>query len=54
VGERTFRTVHWQIGFGDAVVVMTLTAPVDGSTALNQFLGKPLNDVVNSLRRKAA
>ena len=54
VGGKKFRAVHWQVGFGRSVVVITLTAPAEISPALNQFLGKPLNNVVNSLRRRAA
>jgi hypothetical protein len=52
-GEATMRVVHWQIGFGKSLVVMTLTAPVEQpmSSALSDFLGKQLNILVGSLRR---
>ncbi len=52
-GDVTMRVVHWQIGFGKSLVVMTLTAPVEQpmSRALSEFLGKPLNVLVRSLRR---
>ena len=55
-GEVTMRVVHWQIGFGRSVVVMTLTAPVEQpmSPALQEFLGRYLNVLVASLRRTGA
>lgn len=55
-GDVTMRVVHWQIGFGRSVVVMTLTAPVEQpmSSALQEFLGRPLNVLVTSLRRTGA
>lgn len=53
-GDKAYRAAYWQIGFGNTVVVMTLTGPAQLSPELSQFLGKPLNDVINSLRRKAA
>ena len=52
-GDKAYRVAYWQIGFGNTVVVMTLTAPVEVSPDLRQFLGKPLNDVISSVRRKA-
>ena len=52
VGDTAFRTVHWQIGFGNLVVGMTLTAPAEATPELTAFFGKPFNDIVRSLRRK--
>ena len=52
VGDTVFRTVHWQIGFGNMVVGMTLTAPAEATPELTAFFGKPFNDIVRSLRRK--
>lgn len=54
VGDTVFRTVHWQIGFGNLVVGMTLTAPAEATPELTAFFGKPFNDIVRSLRRKDA
>jgi hypothetical protein len=53
-GDVVYRTAHWHIGFGNSIVVMTLTAPAEASPELKQFLGKPLNNVIASVRRKRA
>lgn len=51
---KTFRRVHWQVGFGKSLVIITLTAPVPMSSELNEFLGRPLNEMIASLRRRNA
>jgi len=53
-GEKTFRTLHVQVGFGKALVVITVTAPVTQpmSPALGEFLGKPVNAMIASLRQR--
>jgi hypothetical protein len=48
------KSLHVQVGFGKSLVVITLTAPRTMSTALNQFLGGPINVMVASLRRREA
>lgn len=48
-GDKTMRVVHWQIGFGRAVVVMTVSAPMPMGETLKEFLGAPLNKTINSL-----
>ncbi len=48
-----YRRVHWQIGFGRQLVVMTLTAPAQMTPALDEFLGQPLNTAVGSLQPHA-
>lgn len=52
VGDTVLRTVHWQIGFGNLVVGMTLAAPAEATPELTAFFGKSFNDIVRSLRRK--
>jgi hypothetical protein len=48
------RIARWQIGFGTSLVVMTLTAPADGtmSPALKQFLDQDLEPLIASVRRR--
>jgi hypothetical protein len=53
-GGKVFRRVHWQVGFGKSLVIITLTAPLPMSSELNEFLGRPLNEMVSSLRRRNA
>jgi hypothetical protein len=48
-GGRTFQAMHWQIGVGNCVFTMTLTAPLPMSKELDEFLGDPLNTIVNEL-----
>jgi len=45
----TYRIVHWQIGVGRSVFVVTITAPMPMSSDLNNFLGIPLNDLIQSI-----
>lgn len=45
----TYRVVHWQIGAGNCVFTMTVTAPMPMSDDLNQFLGAPLNDIIGNI-----
>ena len=46
---KTFQAMHWQIGVGNCVFTMTLTAPLPMSKELDEFLDGPLNAVVNEL-----
>ena len=46
---KTYRVVHWQIGVREGVFVLTVTAPVPMSAELDDFLGKGLPMVVNSV-----
>ena len=48
-GGKTFQAMHWQIGVGNCVFTMTLTAPLPMSKELDEFLGEPLNTIVNKL-----
>jgi len=48
-GTKTFQAMHWQIGVGNCVFTMTLTAPLPMSKELDVFLGEPLNAIVNNL-----
>ena len=52
-GERTNRVVHWQVGAGNCVFTMTLTAPVPMSKDLDDFLSGPFNEIVNNVGCKA-
>jgi hypothetical protein len=52
-GERTYRVVHWQVGAGNCVFTMTLTAPVPMSQDLDDFLIGPLNEILNNVACKA-
>jgi hypothetical protein len=46
---KVFQAMHWQIGVGNCIFTMTLTAPLPMSKELDAFLGEPLNAVVNKL-----
>jgi hypothetical protein len=46
---KTYQAMHWQIGVGNCVFTMTLTAPLPMSKELDEFLGEPLNAIVNGL-----
>jgi len=46
---KVFQAMHWQIGVGNCVFTMTLTAPLPMSKELDEFLGAPLNTIVNKL-----
>jgi hypothetical protein len=48
-GGKTYQAMHWQIGVGNCVFTMTLTAPLPMSRELDAFLGDPLNTIVNEL-----
>jgi len=48
-GGKTYQAMHWQIGVGNCVFTMTLTAPLPMSRELDAFLGEPLNTIVNEL-----
>jgi hypothetical protein len=48
-GGKTYQAMHWQIGVGNCVFTMTLTAPLPMSKELDTFLGEPLNTIVNKL-----
>jgi hypothetical protein len=48
-GGTIFQSMHWQIGVGNCVFTMTLTAPLPMSKELDEFLGAPLNTLVNKL-----
>lgn len=46
---KVFQAMHWQVGVGNCVFVMTLIAPLPMSKELDEFLGDPLNTIVNEL-----
>jgi hypothetical protein len=48
-GSKVYQAMHWQIGVGNCVFTMTLTAPLPMSKELDDFLGEPLNTIVNKL-----
>jgi hypothetical protein len=48
-GGKTYQAMHWQVGVGNCVFTMTLTAPLPMSNELDEFLGEPLNTIVNKL-----
>ena len=48
-GATTFQAAHWQIGIGNCLFTMTLTAPLPMSSDLDAFLGEPLNAIVNEM-----
>ena len=48
-GGKVFQSMHWQIGVGNCVFTMTLTAPLPMSKELDEFLGAPLHSIVNEL-----
>jgi hypothetical protein len=48
-GGRIFQSMHWQIGVGNCVFTMTLRAPLPMSKELDEFLGDPLNTLINKL-----
>ena len=48
-GGKTYQAMHWQIGVGNCVFTMTLTAPLPMSQELDAFLGEPLNTIVNKV-----
>jgi len=50
---KVFQAMHWQIGVGNCVFTMTLTAPLPMSKELDEFLGAPLNAIVNGVSCKA-
>jgi len=52
-GGKTFQSMHWQIGVGSCVFTMTLTAPLPMSKQLDEFLGEPLNTLVNEISCEA-
>ena len=49
---KTFRIVHWQIGAGNCVFTLTVTAPLPLSSDLDEFLGGPLNEIINNVSCK--
>ena len=49
---KTYQAMHWQIGVGNCVFTMTLTAPLPMSKELDDFLGDPLNAILNKLSCK--
>lgn len=49
INGRRYRVVHWQIGAGNCVFTMTVTAPLPLSAELDDFLGTPLNQIVNRI-----
>ena len=51
---KVFQAMHWQIGVGNCVFTMTLTAPLPMSKELDEFLGEPLNAIVNGLSCSAS
>jgi hypothetical protein len=51
---KVFQAMHWQIGVDNCVFTMTLTAPLPMSKELDQFLGEPLNAIVNGLSCSAS
>jgi len=53
VGDKAYRTARWQIGLGNAVVLMTLTAPTAPSPDLTLFLSKRLEGVLASVHAQA-
>jgi len=48
-GGKVFQAMHWQLGVGNCVFTVTLTAPLPMSKELDIFLGEPLNEIVNGL-----
>ena len=46
---KTYQAMHWQIGVGNCIFTMTLTAPLPMSKELDEFLGGPLNKILNEL-----
>lgn len=52
-GGKVLQALHWQLGVGNCVFTMTLTAPLPMSKDLDAFLGEPLNALVNGLQCKA-
>jgi hypothetical protein len=54
IEQKPFKALHLQVGFGKSLVVVTLTAPFSEpmSPALSEFLGKPVNAMVASLRAR--
>jgi hypothetical protein len=42
--------VHWQVGAGNCVFTVTLTAPLPMSKELDNFLNGPLNEIVDNVR----
>jgi hypothetical protein len=52
-GGRSYRVVHWQIGAGNCVFTMTITAPLPMSTDLHAFLGEPLNAIARGIECNA-
>ena len=54
IEQKPFKALHLQVGFGKSLVVITLTAPFSEpmSPALSEFLGKPVNTMVASLRAR--
>ena len=53
VKGRTNRIVHWQVGAGNCVFTLTVTAPLPMSRDLDTFLGEPLNEIIRNVRCKA-
>lgn len=51
---KVFQTMHWQIGVDHCVFTMTLTAPLPMSPELDEFLGAPLNAIVNGVSCRAS
>ena len=46
---KVLQAMHWQIGVGNCVFTLTLTAPLPMSKELGEFLGDPLNTIVSEL-----
>jgi hypothetical protein len=50
VDGRNYRVARWLVGAGNAVVLMTLTAPAEMTPDLRQFLDRRLEGVLTSVR----
>jgi hypothetical protein len=51
---KPYKAIHLQVGFGRSLVVVTVTAPFSEpvSPAMSEFLAKPVNVMLASLRRR--
>lgn len=49
---KTFQSAHWQIAVGRCLFTLTIVAPLPMSDELNDFLGAPLNQIVQELTCK--
>ena len=46
---KTFQAVHWQIAVDNCLFTMTVTAPLPMSKELDEFLGEPLNALMQGI-----